>query len=42
MRGWLVVNGFLQTNKFLELYEYLVQAANAEGVELALKTSAEL
>ena len=42
MRGWLVVNGFLQTNKFLELYEYLVQAANAEGVELTLKTSAEL
>lgn len=42
MQGWLVVNGFLQTNKFLELYEYLLRAAKAEGVGLALKTSAEL
>ena len=42
MQGWLVVNGFLQTNKFLELYEYLLNAAKSEGVDLALKTSAEL
>ncbi len=42
MQGWLVVNGFLQTNKFLGLYEYLLAAAKSEGIELILKTSAEL
>lgn len=34
MRGWLVVNGFTQTHKFLELYSFLEQAAARRGVEL--------
>ncbi len=42
MRGWLVVNGFLQSNKFSELYAYLKNAAAGEGIELSVKTSTEL
>ena len=42
MRGWLVVNGFLQSNKFGELYAYLQNAAAGEGIELSVKTSTEL
>ena len=42
MQGWLVVNGFLQSNKFQQLYGYLSNAAEAEGIQLSLKTSAEL
>lgn len=34
MRGWLVVNGFTQTHKFLELYSFLEEAALRCGVEL--------
>ncbi len=42
MRGWLVVNGFLHSNKFSELYAFLQNAAKAEGIELAVKTSTQL
>lgn len=42
MRGWLVVNGFLQSNKFSELYAFLQSAAAGEGIELSVKTSTEL
>lgn len=42
MRGWLVVNGFLQSNKFSELYAYLKNAATGEGIELSVKTSTQL
>ena len=42
MRGWLVVNGFLQSNKFGELYAYLQNAAAGEGIDLSIKTSTEL
>ena len=42
MRGWLVVNGFLQSNKFSELYAYLQKAAAGEGIDLSIKTATEL
>ena len=42
MRGWLIVNGFLQSNKFSELYDFLQSAAAGEGIELSVKTSTEL
>ena len=42
MRGWLVVNGFLQSNKFSQLYDFLQSAATGEGIELSVKTSTEL
>jgi len=42
MRGWLVFNGFLQSEKFDELYAYLGRAAKGEGIELHGKRSTEL
>ena len=42
MRGWLIVNGFLQSNKFSQLYDFLQNAAESEGIELSVKTSTEL
>ena len=42
MQGWLVVNGFLQSNKFQELYGYLAKAAEREGIQLSLKSSSLL
>ena len=42
MRGWLVVNGFLQSNKFSQLYNFLQSAAAGEGIDLSVKTSTEL
>lgn len=42
MQGWLAVNGFLQSNKFQELYGYLAKAAEREGIQLSLKSSSLL
>lgn len=42
MRGVLVVNGFLRTQKFEEIYVLLQNAAKKQGMELCVKTSDEL
>lgn len=42
MHGWLLVNAFLQKEKFNEIYALLFQAAARRGIELELKTNAEL
>ncbi len=42
MKGWLVVNGLLQSNKFAELYAFFGRAAGMLGIELECKTSTEL
>ncbi|MCR4806984.1 MAG: RimK family alpha-L-glutamate ligase [Lachnospiraceae bacterium] len=36
MTGWLIVNGFLYTDKFREIYDWLVRAAEKRGVSLRL------
>ncbi|MDO4167657.1 MAG: RimK family alpha-L-glutamate ligase [Eubacteriales bacterium] len=36
MRGLLVTNGFLRTNKFVEHYEWLAKAAAGQGIALDL------
>jgi len=41
-RGLLVVNAFLRTGKFDELYTFLAQAAQKEGMQLDVQTNAEL
>lgn len=41
-RGLLVVNAFLRTSKFDELYTFLAQAAEKEGMQLDVMTNAEL
>lgn len=42
MKGWLVVNAFLKLDKFNEIYALLQRAFADEGVELEIKTGAEL
>ena len=42
MTGWLITNGFLQSDKFSGLYALLSAAAKGEGIELVSKSSAEL
>lgn len=42
MKGYLVVNHFLRTEKFEELYKFLVEAASKLDMELAVKTNVEL
>ena len=42
MNGWLIVNAFLQTEKFAQLYALLTGAANARGIQLQIKTSDEV
>ena len=39
MKGWLVVNRFLYTDKFSELYDWLVRAAEKAGCELIVLTN---
>lgn len=42
MKGWLVTNGFLRSQKFDELYSYFLASANTLGIDLHRYTSAEL
>lgn len=39
MRAWLIVNGFVDSGKFRELYGYLTAAAKKHGITLEIKTS---
>lgn len=42
MKCWLIVNGFLGSDKFNELYGYLARAARKRGIELEIKTADSL
>lgn len=42
MTGWLVVNEFLKSNKFHEIHQWLLDAAKKQGIEMQLKTNAQL
>ena len=42
MVGWLVVNEFLQSNKFNEIHAWLLEASKKQQIDLELKTNAEL
>ena len=42
MKGLLVVNGFLNTQKFQELYEMLQKSAKKFSLDLDLKTNDEI
>ncbi|MBP5312091.1 MAG: RimK family alpha-L-glutamate ligase [Clostridia bacterium] len=42
MKGWLIVNNFLKSGKFDEIYSYLLQAAGKYSVELELVRSGML
>ena len=40
--AWLVVNGFIHTEKFLQLFQWLVQAAAKQNCRLEIRTNTEL
>ena len=42
MRGWLVVNSFMNTNKFLSLYEMLSVAFKKHNVALEIKKASDI
>jgi len=42
MTGWLIVNEFLQSNKFNEIHMWLLDAAKNHGINLLLKTNSEI
>lgn len=42
MRGWLLVNSFLESGKFQELYEFLCRASRRRGMALEIKRTDEL
>ncbi len=42
MKGYLVVNHFLRSDKFEELYSWLVHAAEKQGIEMAVRTNVEM
>ncbi len=42
MKGWLIVNGFIGTDKFRELYGYLSRAAQRRGIALEIKAADSL
>ena len=39
MKGWLIVNGFVASNKFHEIYSYLSGAAARRKIDLEMRTS---
>lgn len=42
LKGWLVVNSFLNTNKFSELYDLLSHGAKKTGIVLEVKKTADI
>ena len=42
MQGWLIVNSFMDSNKFNNLYETLCLAFNKRGVDLAIKKATDI
>ena len=42
MHGWLVVNGYITNPKFLEIYQWLLEAGKKQGISLEKKTNSEL
>lgn len=42
MKAWLVVNAFLQQHKFQEIHQWLYQAGVERGIDIQIKTNAEL
>lgn len=42
MKGILIVNEFLNLNKFNEIHQWLLEAAGKLGIEMQLRTNAEL
>ena len=42
MNGWLIVNAYVRSEKFCELFEMLVQAGKSQDCMLEVKTNEEI
>lgn len=42
MKAWLVINGFLQSSKFQEINQWLLDAAKKRNIDMEMKTNKEL
>ena len=42
MKAWLIVNGFISSSKFSDLYGYLLASAQRHGIKLEIKSSDSL
>ena len=42
MKAWLVVNAFLQKEKFDEIHRWLCEAGRRRNVDISIKTNEEL
>ena len=42
MKAWLVINGFLQQEKFQEIHQWLYDAGSKQGISFEIRTNAEL
>ena len=42
MRGWLIVNSFMNTDKFISLYEMLSNAFKIHNVTLDIKKASDI
>ena len=42
MKAWLIVNEFLQTGKFNEIHDWLINAANQYGIDMRILTNAQI
>lgn len=42
MKAWLVVNGFLKTEKFHEIHQWLCKAGQKHHIDITMKTNQEL
>lgn len=42
MRGWLIVNAFLESYKFKDIYELLLLSAKTHNIELEMLTTAQI
>ena len=42
VKGWLIVNSFVKWDKFTEIYELLLDAGKAKGIDLEMKSSSDV
>lgn len=42
MKCWLVVNGFLNSKKFEEIYGFLCRSGKKLGIDVEVKTGADI
>lgn len=42
MTGWLIVNNFIDSKKFYEIYDFLIRAGKKHGIDIIMKKTGEV